>query len=424
MIPGLEIGAVGGQILDDGVLADAYRGVQRAGPAGGVDVHVEPQLDEEPHCLQAAAAGRKQHRARALVGPRSGVRSETEQGPQHVHVAGLGGGQKGREAAGAPCRRGPIVSPSGARVQIGPAGDERPNHVEIALPHRGMQRRAAGAVPDVDVGALIEHQPGDGVAAGGDGQQEGGAAVGGGDVGVGPGRDQRPRARGVPLLRREQDGPEAVAGDRVDVVAALHEQAGDGRMPAGDGPHQRRLAHARLGHVHIGAPVEQQPHQHLVAAVHRGQQRRVTAPAGGVHVRAGIEEQPGERQAAVGAGEQQRGLAVLVRRVGIGPRAHQDGGDAGVAAKRGPRQRGRAVGADGVDVRPARDERLHRGGVASLHGLEQPCGRARLLRGSRWRARQREDHQDRAGAVSVQGGHDGAMVNCGRRVSPERPSAE
>ena len=381
--------------------------MQRAGPARGAGVHVQAQLHHQLDRLEVAAAGGEQHPARAVVGTRRGVGPEAEEGPQHLHVAGLGRGEKGREPAGAPRRRrGPVVRPPGAGVQVGPAGDERPDHLEVALPHRRVQGRAAGAVPHVDVGPLVQHQPGHGVAAGGDREQERGAAVGGGDVGVGSGRDQGKCARGVPVLGREQKGTEAVAGDRVDVGAPLDEERGDGRMPAGDGPHQRRLSHARLRCVDVGLPVEQQPHQLLVAAVNRGEQRRVPAPAGGAHVGAGVEEPAGEGEVAVGAGEQQRRLPVLVHRVGFGPSLQQGGGDVGVAAERGPRQRRRSVGADRVDVRAVRDQRLHGCKVEPLHGVEEPFGRRRRLCGGRWRPRQRENDQPGARAMLEHAGHD------------------
>ena len=43
VVPGVEIGPTRGQVLDDLVLADAHGGMQGAGPARGIEVHVQAQ---------------------------------------------------------------------------------------------------------------------------------------------------------------------------------------------------------------------------------------------------------------------------------------------------------------------------------------------------------------------------------------------
>ena len=109
----------------------------------------------------------------------------------------------------------------------------------------------------------------------------------------------------------------------------------------GDGPHQRRLAHARFRGVDLRAAVEQQLDQLQIPRADGHQQRSVAAPARGVDIGLGIEQHARYRQVAVAAGEQQRRLAIFVGGVDVGSGGQQRGDDLG--DRRGWRPRASGV---------------------------------------------------------------------------------
>ena len=225
---------------------------------------------------------------------------------------------------------------------------------------RGVQRRRAGAVREVDVGALLHEERRDVVVAVDDGEHQRRAAVGIDRVEIGAGVGERRRRRERALPRRvHQRRPSAFRQHGLaDVGRALFDLVAD------DAGRRVRIVGDERPGVEAGAGRHERPHG-VRAVVERRphQRRRAGAALGRVHVPGIGEQLHGVHVAGAGRQHQERlafGQRGVRRARRSAPAFSSAPRTSGVAGARRNRQRRHAVPVHGVDIRAGADEQGRR----------------------------------------------------------------
>lgn len=125
---------------------------------------------------------------------------------------------------------------------------------------------------------------------------------------------------------------------RVDAGPVLQEDLGDGHVAGRGGLHEGRVP-VLVVVLHVGASLEQQPHDLLVPAGARVHERRVAGRGLRVHVRPVLEQQAHDvRVAGGGRLHERRAVALHAAVLNVGAHGEQHLGQLVVAGRAGQRQ--------------------------------------------------------------------------------------
>ncbi len=110
---------------------------------------------------------------------------------------------------------------------------------------------------------------------------------------------------------------EAGLGHRFRVGANFEQRRDDVGMAFGGRPHERGLAAARFGDIHVGAMEHQLPHGFEVSGAGGNHERRLAIPPCRARVCASLQQSLNDEIVAVGRRKRERRFAVLVDNVDL-----------------------------------------------------------------------------------------------------------